>query len=294
MICFFEGLISLTLLQLCETCQDSGESQSLKSNIKLSLYLRVFISLFQYAFWMKFVTRKLYVQTQSKEEERLFLQMLDKYANLPSMHITSKLGRIVITLTGTKDQEIKLSRQIRDLIRGVKGALYADRKGRYFLENGFLAHLTGGSVSSALLVDVINQLGFSAERTEYGILTTMPYLTVLDHVSRIEAIRSLLPSGLTKPMRSILIATSLRTGWRPLSLLDAGYVLGLFRDNSQGTAEITQSPDSIIASLSKYAEENDEFPDFEGSENALTHMETPFGEEVSGQIVFKKSKKSMK
>ncbi len=243
---------------------------------------------------MKFVTRKLYVQTQSKEEERLFLQMLDKYANLPSMHITSKLGRITITITGTKDQEIKLSRQIRDLIRGVKGAVYADRKGRYFLENSFLAHLTGGSVSSSLLVDVISQLGYDAERTEYGILTTMPYLTVLDHVSRIEAIRSLLPAGLTKPMRSILITSSLKTGWRPLSLLDAGYVLGLFRDNPQGTAEITQSPDSIIASLSQYAEENEEFPEIGGKENFLTHMGDPLTEDVSGQIVFKKSRKSMK
>ncbi len=242
---------------------------------------------------MKFVTRKLYVQTQSKEEERLFLQMLDKYANLPSLHITSKLGRITITLTGTKDQEIKISRQIRDLIRGVKGAVHADRKGRYFLENSFLAHLTGGSVNSSLLVDVINQLGYSAERTEYGILTTMPYLIVLDHVSRIEAIRSLLPAGLTKPMRSILIASSLKTGWRPLSLLDIGYVLGLFRDNAQGTAEITQSPDSIIDTLSQYAEENDEFPEIERRENMLTHFGDPLREEVSGQIVFKKSRKSM-
>ncbi len=244
---------------------------------------------------MKWTTRRIYVHTRSKEEERVFLELLDRYSHLPILHIQSKLGKITITMSGTKEQEITMSRQIKELMRGVRSALYADRKGRYFFETQFLLNFTNGSVNIKQLSEVINQLGYESEKTKYGILTTMPYDKVLDSIDRLQGINALMPQNLTQPMRSILAAAALKTGWRPLSLLDVGYVIGVFRDNAQGNAEFTMGPDLIMKKLIDYAETHEEFPEeTELFSNPLDFIGESEGFQSSSQIVFKKPRKNNK
>ena len=244
---------------------------------------------------MKWATRKIYVHTRSKEEEKVFLDLLDRYSQLPLLHIQTKLGKITITISGTKEQEITLSHQIKELMRGVRSALYADRKGRYFFETRFLLNFTNGNVNIKQLSDIINQLGFESEKIRDGILTTMPYDKVLDSIDRLQGINALMPQNLALPVRSILAAAALKTGWRPLSLLDVGYVIGVFRDNSRGSTEITMGPKIIMEKLIEYTENHEEFPEETSVfDNPLDFLGESEGYQSSSQIVFKKPRKSNK